>query len=119
MWRPSKRVSTAGEHISGRCMSPEKVRDAHCPIEAAPVHRASSHHWENIVMTKHYQMIMRLGVFCTVALLLVPFLARPTRAASSTTAVDVARIDAFVRQQVERHGIPGLALALVDGEQII
>jgi CubicO group peptidase (beta-lactamase class C family) len=69
-------------------------------------------------MSKHSQTIMRLGVFC-ILILLAPFLARPTRAASPTTAVDVARIDAFVREQVERHGIPGLALALVDGGQII
>jgi hypothetical protein len=69
--------------------------------------------------TEDYQMIMRLGVFCTLARLLVPFLACPTSAASPATTVDVARIDAFVRQQVERHGIPGLALALVDGDQIV
>jgi CubicO group peptidase (beta-lactamase class C family) len=70
-------------------------------------------------MTTHYHLIMRLGVFCTLAVLLVPFLARSARAVSPTTAVDVARIDAFVRHQLERHGIPGLALALVDGDQIV
>jgi CubicO group peptidase (beta-lactamase class C family) len=31
----------------------------------------------------------------------------------------VARIDAFVRDQMQRHGISGLALALVEGDQII
>ncbi len=33
--------------------------------------------------------------------------------------MDVERIDAFVREQVQRHGIPGLAIALVDGKQVI
>jgi len=33
--------------------------------------------------------------------------------------VDSAQIDAFVRAQMQRHGLPGLALALVEGDQIV
>jgi CubicO group peptidase (beta-lactamase class C family) len=40
-------------------------------------------------------------------------------AATSTNGVDVQRIDAFVRDQVSRHGIPGLAIAVVDGGRTI
>jgi len=50
---------------------------------------------------------------------MMPLTAHPLVAASPTSTPDIARIDAFVRQQVQRHGIPGLALALVDGDQIV
>src|SRR3712207_2833814 len=46
-------------------------------------------------------------------------MARPVMATSPGSTPDVARIDAFVREQVQRHGIPGLALAVVDGDQIV
>ncbi len=65
------------------------------------------------------QMIVWSSLFCILVLLVVPVLARPVRADAGTGAPDVARIDAFVREQVARHGIPGLALAVVDGHQII
>ena len=63
-----------------------------------------------------------LIAYFTLAILvlaLVPFMVRPVTAASRTSAPDVVRIDAFVRDQVQRHGIPGLALALVEGDRII
>jgi len=53
------------------------------------------------------------------ALLVVPFVAHPAIATAGTSTPNVAKIDAFVRAQVERHGIPGLAVALVDGDRII
>jgi len=34
-------------------------------------------------------------------------------------ASDVERIDAFITEQMERHALPGLALALVEGDQVI
>ena len=43
----------------------------------------------------------------------------PARAAASTSAPDIARINAFVSEQVQRNGIPGLALGLVEGDRII
>jgi CubicO group peptidase (beta-lactamase class C family) len=45
--------------------------------------------------------------------------AATTRGATSTHGVDVQRIDAFVRAEVTRHGIPGLAIAVVDGGRTI
>lgn len=47
------------------------------------------------------------------------FTGRPLTAAPQSTRLDAARIDAFVGEQVRRHGIPGLALAVVEGEQIV
>lgn len=47
------------------------------------------------------------------------FAVRPAVAASISQNVDVERIDAFVSQQMQRHGLPGMALALVDGDQVI
>jgi CubicO group peptidase (beta-lactamase class C family) len=37
----------------------------------------------------------------------------------SSQAVDVQRIDSFLRDQVERHGIPGLAVGVVDAGRTI
>jgi CubicO group peptidase (beta-lactamase class C family) len=44
-----------------------------------------------------------------------PAEAAPARASEP----DTARIDAFVREQVQRNGIPGIALGLVEGDRII
>lgn len=38
---------------------------------------------------------------------------------SATIPPDVAQIDAFVTEQMQRHNLPGLALALVDGDQVV
>jgi CubicO group peptidase (beta-lactamase class C family) len=40
-------------------------------------------------------------------------------ARSGSGGPDAAKIDAFVGDQVKRHGIPGLSLAVVDGDQIV
>src|SRR3712207_2035037 len=72
-----------------------------------------------MVKTTQYQTIARSAFLWILVLLVVPFMARPVTATSSAGAPDVAKIDAFVRDRVQRHGIPGLALALVDGDKII
>ena len=67
--------------------------------------------------TKEYSALLWL-IVCAIMVVL-PLRAVP-RVAARTSAPDIAqRIDAFVGEQVERHGIPGLALALVDGHQVI
>src|SRR5689334_2051462 len=44
----------------------------------------------------------------------------PARAAPDhASEPDIARIDAFVSELVQRQGIPGVALGLVEGDQII
>ncbi len=45
-------------------------------------------------------------------------LSPPVASATANTA-DVEQIDAFVSEQINRHGLPGVALALVEGDQII
>src|SRR5919199_3951527 len=60
-----------------------------------------------------------MGLVWSIVLMVVPCMAQPVNAISRAGAPDVAKIDAFVRGQVERHGIPGLALAVVEGDQII
>src|SRR5687768_10193347 len=72
-----------------------------------------------MVKTKQSSTILRMSLFWIFALLIMPGMARPVTAIGRTGAPDVATIDAFVSAQVERHGIPGLALALVDGDQIM
>lgn len=61
----------------------------------------------------------RLGLVWLLVFTLASFTLRPLMAASQPNGLDVARIDTFVREQVQRQGLPGLALALVDGDQIV
>lgn len=68
--------------------------------------------------SKRHCSIQGTGLVVLVALL-AALLVRPAVAKPAGTAVDLAKLDAFVRAQVERHGIPGLALAVVDGDQIV
>jgi CubicO group peptidase (beta-lactamase class C family) len=60
-----------------------------------------------------------LGLVWLLVFTLAAFTVRPLTAAPQPTELDVARIDAFVRDQVQRHGIPGLALAVVEGDKIV
>ena len=69
--------------------------------------------------TKHYQTIVWIALFFILMLPVVHLMARSLTAASETRALEVAKIDAFVREQVQRHGIPGLALAVVEGDRIV
>jgi CubicO group peptidase (beta-lactamase class C family) len=69
-------------------------------------------------MTKVYGSILASAFVWLLVLLVVPFGAHSLTAAP-TSALNVGRIDAFVRQQVQRQGLPGLALAVVEGDQIV
>lgn len=60
-----------------------------------------------------------LGLVWLLVFTLAAFTVQPLTAAQQNNGLDVAQIDAFVREQVERHGLPGLALAVVEGEQIV
>jgi CubicO group peptidase (beta-lactamase class C family) len=68
---------------------------------------------------KRYQPLWRIGLVWVLALLAVRFLAHPARAIAATSMLDGAKIDAFVRAQVERHGIPGLAMAVIQDDQVV
>jgi CubicO group peptidase (beta-lactamase class C family) len=69
-------------------------------------------------------MLVRSGrlwryLFCLLLLLLQPGIVRSALAAPARPAVDVARIDAFVRAQMGENHLPGVALALVHGDRIV
>jgi CubicO group peptidase (beta-lactamase class C family) len=53
-----------------------------------------------------------------VSLALIPLL-QPTHASSSTSMSDFATIDSYVQAQVNESHIPGLALGIVQGDQIV
>jgi CubicO group peptidase (beta-lactamase class C family) len=72
-----------------------------------------------MVTLQHHRTGVGSCLLWLIVLLIVPCSARPLPVAAQVNVLDVARIDAFVRDQVQRHGIPGLALALVDGDQIV
>jgi CubicO group peptidase (beta-lactamase class C family) len=52
-------------------------------------------------------------------LLPISSLARPNTGEAVNNISGIERIDAFVTEQMKRHGVPGLALAVVDGNQVI
>lgn len=70
-------------------------------------------------MKTMYRRILQRGIFLLLTIIIVLSIAGPVTARSERSSAYVTAIDAFVRAQVERHGIPGLALALVDGDQIV
>ena len=69
--------------------------------------------------TKHYRTSLWIGLFSILGLLAVPLMARPVMATSHGSTPAGTQIDAFVRDQVQRHGLPGLALAVVEGDRIV
>src|SRR5690349_10035693 len=69
--------------------------------------------------TNRYRPSAHRQVCWLLVFLVILFIASPVTAAAGTSAPDVAKIDAFVREQVRRHGLPGVALGLVEGDRII
>jgi CubicO group peptidase (beta-lactamase class C family) len=70
-------------------------------------------------MKNGWRTILRSGLLGLLALPLVPFAAVQATAESQTGAIDTARLDAFVGEQVQRHGIPGVSLGIVEGDRIV
>ncbi len=70
-------------------------------------------------MKNSWRTVLWSSLFCLLALVLVPFAAQPATAESQAGAIDTARIDAFVSEQVRRHGIPGVSLGVVEGGKIV
>ena len=58
-------------------------------------------------------------IFVGVLFLILSFSLLPVVSASSVNTSKAEKIDAFVSEQMQRNGIPGLALALVDGDKVI
>ena len=68
-------------------------------------------------MTRRFHTGVRSGICWLFVLMAVPFTVHARLAAAS--APDPARIAAFISDEIKRHRIPGLALGLVEGDQII
>ncbi len=58
-------------------------------------------------------------IFVGLLILILSFSLIPSVSASAVHTSKVEKIDAFVSEQMQRNGIPGLALALVDGDKVI
>src|SRR5215469_16540244 len=56
---------------------------------------------------------------CLFALLLVPFTALPGAAAARSGSPDLAKIDALITSQMQADRIPGVAVGLVHGSQVV
>src|SRR6266487_3000257 len=67
----------------------------------------------------HYRTTPRYALLCTLLLVVVSLTALPVAAASHTGAPDLARIDAYVSEQMQADHIPGVALGLVHNVQIV
>jgi CubicO group peptidase (beta-lactamase class C family) len=68
---------------------------------------------------KHCATIARNASLWMIVLTTVLFAVHPLPAASQASELDLERIDAYISGQVRRHGIPGLALGIVEGNQIV
>src|SRR5262245_13377514 len=69
--------------------------------------------------TRKYQTMVR-GMLCSLLMLLaLAFTALPSAAAPRTSAPDFAAIDKYVEQEMAALRLPGLALGIVQGEQIV
>ena len=52
-------------------------------------------------------------------LMLLPILINPTLVQADNKTLDFGAIDAFVLEQMAKHGLPGVALTIVSGDQIL
>jgi CubicO group peptidase (beta-lactamase class C family) len=78
--------------------------------------------WWSAPTSQHAHRVSAISRFVSFTLLLALFVltsARPVAAAPRAGSVDPARIDAFVAAEVQANRIPGLALGLVHGNQIV
>ena len=66
-----------------------------------------------------YRTTPRYVLLCTLLLVVVSLTALPVAAAPHAGAPDLARIDAYVSEQVQTNHIPGMALGLVHNDQIV
>ena len=56
---------------------------------------------------------------CLLAALALPFIAFPVAAAPHASTPDLAKIDAYISEQMQADHIPGVALGLVHNDQIV
>ena len=71
-------------------------------------------------MKKHLSRIVIAGFFaCLLALLVLASTALPVAAATRSNEPNFAQIDAYVSTQMQMMRLPGLALGIVHGDQIV
>jgi CubicO group peptidase (beta-lactamase class C family) len=71
-------------------------------------------------MNKRLARICVRSLFsCLLVLLTMLFTALPAAAAARTSTLDIGKIDAFLASQVQTHHLPGVALGIVQGNQIV
>ena len=65
--------------------------------------------------------ITRLALLCALLLLMAApaTAAAPGPAATKVASIDVASVDAYIEAQMHKHGLPGVALAIVQGERAL
>src|SRR2546423_1960258 len=66
-----------------------------------------------------YRTTPRYVLLCTLLLVVVSLTALPVAAAPHAGAPDLARIDAYVSEQMQTNHIPGVALGLVHNDQVV
>src|SRR2546421_4476705 len=66
-----------------------------------------------------YRTTPRYVLLCTLLLVVVSLTALPVAAAPHAGAPDLARIDAYVSEQMQTNHIPGVALGLVHNDRVV
>jgi len=59
-------------------------------------------------------------IFALFLALFLPSLVLPSSAAAppATSGIDFAALDAVISSQMSKHGLPGVALAVIEGDQV-
>jgi CubicO group peptidase (beta-lactamase class C family) len=81
--------------------------------------RVSFQRKEQIMKMSLYRTLVMSVFTCLLMLLASPFTTLSVAAASPVGSLDVARIHAFMSSEIQANRIPGLALGLVHGTQIV
>jgi len=66
-----------------------------------------------------YRTTPRYVLLCTLLLVVVSLTALPVAAAPHASTPDLAKIDAYISEQMQADHIPGVALGLVHNDQIV
>ena len=81
--------------------------------------RVSFQRKEQIMKMSLYRTLVMSVFSCLLMLLASPFTTLSVAAASPAGSLDVARIHAFMSSEIQANRLPGLALGLVHGTQIV
>ena len=65
------------------------------------------------------RLLMSSLVVCTLLALVLRVFTRPASAKPTLTSGSYEEIDAYIEQQMHRLNLPGISLAIVEGDQIV